>query len=573
MNGNSCYDYHGKRILWVEDQNNLEQYGTLFPEDEMFNAQDIQTAVTIAKNHLYQFDTILLDINIESFGEASKEKDVEEELKKELFLIDGVLQDKVQFQREFGYYFYLYLLRKGFPANRIAVFTGNTSKTICSAEKIEAAVEALQALADDLNPKNQAKSLRDFRGKLIAQASQNILSRNFLAGENIRLLYDALVQNNEVLLRKHIIRILGIKDVSSSNSDLQNTAEAWTEKLHTISLRAPECFAKGVSEDILHLEQWLAAKRNESTYFILRNIILEGTRLRIKQLHQLSNDNAFCIELNRLKGSGKQSQYIPASYLISLLERVQVLYSAFDIGNTQAAQCLYLQTLQTLLLPFEAQFDLKVYNCSRTEFQKNFYYATDGRIFENVTTKVIHPLSQYACMVCKLARNWCAHDLIKDGISYTDVIFIVFMVLELYAPVEPYSCKKSLLEEHMNDWKKHAVYCMQEGFQSKDSHPAIHLEKEIQTFRGILNVLTQAYMDSTSSVYDTGTDFSKLDRLGRITNQQFHQHKWSLFTGRDYMDTLYGMFCCWLENFSDPLAPIAEKRIYAFNLNHYELLL
>ena len=111
-----------RRVLWIDDvaENKAK---SLFSSEETKIVGSMDEAIEeISGPHLYDYDTIVLDIDFEN-GIYDPQKVIER-------LSDYIYLDQGQRNNQFiicngGYLLYLYLLKRGYPSDQIAFLTGN----------------------------------------------------------------------------------------------------------------------------------------------------------------------------------------------------------------------------------------------------------------------------------------------------------------------------------------------------------------------------------------------------------------------------------------------------------------
>ena len=137
-----------KHIVWVEDfDNNNPNIGNM-PSEEEWDEKDgledsknhdsdisyvfgnkysnsvklfdnVKDALKFIDNNINFFDCVVLDVNL------TKTLDKEKELKETLEEKGIRINEEKDIGKYCGYYIYLYLLKSGFPTERICIFTGN----------------------------------------------------------------------------------------------------------------------------------------------------------------------------------------------------------------------------------------------------------------------------------------------------------------------------------------------------------------------------------------------------------------------------------------------------------------
>ena len=111
-----------KRVLWVDDHPENEA-SSLFDKNETNIVKKLDNALKeISSSHLYEYDTIVFDIDFEN-GLLDRDF-VIEEFSKKIYLNDDQKDNKYIIENG-GYLLFIYLLECGYPSEQVAFLTGN----------------------------------------------------------------------------------------------------------------------------------------------------------------------------------------------------------------------------------------------------------------------------------------------------------------------------------------------------------------------------------------------------------------------------------------------------------------
>lgn len=136
-----------KHIIWIEDFDNNDTKISQMPSDDEWDSdedlslenhqddiqrtfgkyadnvvlfRDVPEALKFIDEYFSLYDFVVLDINLGKGLNGNKEKIIKEACEKQ-----GILIDDKDIGKSCGYYIYLYLLKRGFPASNIIMFTAN----------------------------------------------------------------------------------------------------------------------------------------------------------------------------------------------------------------------------------------------------------------------------------------------------------------------------------------------------------------------------------------------------------------------------------------------------------------
>lgn len=114
-----------KRVLWLEDIKKEEFNQDPFSEDEYRLVRTMEEMLdTIDHDEMFNYDLVILDINMEE-GVCSGAEKIVSRLKAGGLYFSEEEDINELIRSRGGYFIFLYLLKKGFPSDRIAFLTGN----------------------------------------------------------------------------------------------------------------------------------------------------------------------------------------------------------------------------------------------------------------------------------------------------------------------------------------------------------------------------------------------------------------------------------------------------------------
>ena len=116
-----------KRVLWLEDIKEEEFNQSPFSEDEYRLVRTMEEMLdTIDQDEMFNYDLVILDINMEE-GVGSGAENIVSRLKAGGLYFSEEEDINELIRSQGGYFIFLYLLKKGFPSDRIAFLTGNAN--------------------------------------------------------------------------------------------------------------------------------------------------------------------------------------------------------------------------------------------------------------------------------------------------------------------------------------------------------------------------------------------------------------------------------------------------------------
>ena len=381
-----------KRVLWVDDYPN-NKAANMFAECETKKVSTMDEAIAeISGEHLYDYDTIVLDIDFEN-GLPNGEANVLGKLTQKLYL-NKDQRDKNFIINNGGYLLFLYLLEKGYPSEQVAFLTGNpgiigqlkvyTDQNLVQMSKTEIAAafeEAWVEAGDDLD---------DFEKRIDAlPIDKKYKDSDFLldCGEKLDK------KNNEGL--RQLINAVTPSMVTGS---IQHTGDMMIFRFHEANLESPVYFSKNDNDIVGHncedAHIWLDNQRtgDKVTRWLLLDIAdyVEGLFR--------SNQTAMDTQMGSLFTSINTDPGIRSAF--------RQMYFVFDgLRNTQR-RGTYSQAISAMLIPFDSNPmssgpSANVLNIGYDKLQKAF------------------------ARFSKQARNYCAHNYFGSSMSNETVIYII----------------------------------------------------------------------------------------------------------------------------------------------------
>ena len=260
-----------KRVLWIDDYIN-NSASKMFLDDETKKVQTMDAALEeIAGEHLYEYDTIVLDIDFEN-GIVNPER-VKEQLKKKIYL------SKDQENRQFiinngGYLLFLYLLEKGYPSGQVAFLTGNAgiigqlknytkqnAEPMAREEIVEAFIKVWQDTEEDLD---------EFEARVCGLP----IAKEYVALDFVYDCAEKLDEKDMDGLRELIFNVVP----ETVTGNIQNTGDMMIFRFHEANLESPIYFSKNdndiVGHNIVDAKAWL--EKNRTTERVSRWLVLSA---------------------------------------------------------------------------------------------------------------------------------------------------------------------------------------------------------------------------------------------------------------------------------------------------------
>lgn len=390
-----------KRVLWVDDYP-ANRVGSMFIEDETKKVSTMDEAINeIAGEHLYDYDTIVLDIDFEN-GLPNGEKNVIEKLSGKIYL-NKDQRDKNFIINNGGYLLFLYLLEKGYPSEQVAFFTGNPGiisqlKTYnrqslgqMSKEEIyKSIISFWDEIPKEDNLPLDDNSYFDFQDKIRALP----IDGNYTTFPVIEDYITCLENDDKEGLRNKIEEI----DPTMVTGNLQNTGDMMIFRFHEANLESPVYFSKNDNDIEGHnrkdAQMWLDKNRTDDR---LTRWLLLYVGNYVEQLFR-SNPNGMGIQVGNI--------FIDICGDPGIRSSFRQMYFVFDGLRNIQRRGVYYQAISAMLIPFD--------NNPQSSGPK-----VDPN--NNGDDKVRKLFARFS----KQARNYCAHNYFGSSISNRTTLYLL----------------------------------------------------------------------------------------------------------------------------------------------------
>ena len=383
-----------KRVLWVDDCPDME-VGVLFRNDETKQVSLMEDAIKeIASDHLYEYDTIVFDIDFEN-GLPNPDI-VIEELAKRIYL-DSDNRKNDFIINNGGYLLFIYLLERGYPSKQVAFLTGNPgmldklreySQRVSAGLKKEEIAHAYKKAWDDAGEGEDAWDI------FLKNVESLPVSKEYISEDAILQCTDWLEKNDYESLKEYIYSI-SPKPITAI--DVQNTGDLMIYRFHEANLEPPVFFTKRRNyirdHDKGDAEAWLERGRTEDRR--TRWLILSAGNI-VKSLFDEDQDG-MRHQIGQLFSGINTDPGIWSSF--------SQLYNLFYSLRNIEQRGPYYQAISAMLIPFDK---------SPVNSGNN---AVIGDNYINVRRALAR--------LSKQARNYCAHNYFGSSISNKTALFII----------------------------------------------------------------------------------------------------------------------------------------------------
>ena len=384
-----------KRILWVDDYPN-NRASDMFPDVETRQVSTMEEAIMeISGKHLYDYDTIVLDIDFEN-GLPKGERQVLEKLTQKIYL------SKDQKNKNFiinngGYLLFLYLLEKGYPSDHVAFLTGNAGiigqlKTYTRQNQIqmskeeiaEAFIKAWEESEDDVDL---------FQEKIDSLP----VDVKYKDSEFVFDCAEAIDSGNTEEARRLV------EDITPTmiTGNIRNTGDMMIFRFHEANLESPVYFTKNDNDiDGHNLEdagRWLEERRTYNN--VTRWLLLDAAN-HVEKLFR-ENQTAMSIQVGNIFRDTDTDPGIRMSF--------RQLFFAMDGLINLERRGIYYQAVSSMLIPFDS-----APKSSELKMGQHDGYEMVRRMFARLS---------------KQARNYCAHNSFGSSLSNNAVLFIISCTL------------------------------------------------------------------------------------------------------------------------------------------------
>lgn len=381
-----------KRVLWVDDYPE-NRVNSMFLKDETKNVSTMDEAINeIAGEHLYDYDTIVLDIDFEN-GLPNGEKNIIEKLSGKIYL-NKDQRDKNFIINNGGYLLFLYLLEKGYPSEQVAFLTGNVgiisqlkayhqqSLGQMSREEIfEAFVSAWGENSEDLDA---------FEEKINALPVDKKYKDSDFVYDCAELLDGGDIKG----VRNKIEEVVP----TMVTGNLQNTGDMMIFRFHEANLESPAYFSKNENDIEGHnrkdAQKWLDENRTDDR---LTRWLLLYVGNYVEQLFK-SNPIEMGIQVGNI--------FVDISGDPGIRSSFRQMYFVFDGLRNIQRRGVYYQAVSAMLIPFD-----------------NKPQSSDPKVnpYNNGDDKIRNLFARFS----KQARNYCAHNYFGSSISNQTTLYLL----------------------------------------------------------------------------------------------------------------------------------------------------
>ena len=498
-----------KRVLWIDDYPN-NKASSMFISCETKKVSTMDEAIAeIASDHLYDYDTIVLDIDFEN-GLPNGEKNVLRKLSEKIYL------SKDQKNKSFiinngGYLLFLYLLEKGYPSEQIAFLTGNagiigqlkayTNQNISQMSKddiveafkkawIESEDDFLDGVSIDTLPIDKKYKDSDF----LMDCAEKLDSEDY---DGLKELIDTVTP-------------------SMVTGNIQNTGDMMIFRFHEANLESPMYFSKNDNDIEGHncsdAGNWLNDRRTSDK--LTRWLLLDAADY-IEQLFR-SNVSSMNVQVGSIFASVNNDPGIRSSF--------RQMYFVFDgLRNTQR-RGIYYQAVSAMLVPF----DSNPKSSGSSADIANLEYDRVQKMFARFS---------------KQARNYCAHNYFGSSVSNETVIYLIMGTVSVVLTKNQRQGK--------DDWYQNANQVF--GFNNPNYVLADNINKIDQL---ILNLLANSSIDTYSAhvdgmTYSNYTPWDLLRALGYNTTMNLASEQSTTVRENYFIFTLAAYVVKWFEGLSE----------------------
>lgn len=401
-----------KRVLWVDDRPQ-NRAGSMFDVEETKNVSTMDEALKeIAGSHLYEYDTIVLDIDFEDGLKNS-----EEVIKK---LIEKIYLNRDQQNTQFvinngGYLLFLYLLEKGYPSEQVAFLTGNGPmiQKLREYNLQNANPMSRDEIADKLiQIWNHLEDDDDKYDNFAIEVEKLPIAVEYTDDDFVNDCIDLLDVDedesiDEAAFRKRIYQV----EVRTVTSNAENTGDMMIYRFHEANLKAPMYFSKNDNDIRGHnrsdAQNWLNERRTLKN--VSRWLILSAAN-RIEQLFRDTDKNMtgnIRDIFREVNGDG------------GVRNAYRQMFFVLDGLRSKAADGAYYQAISAMLMPFDAS-PKKCGNTAAEAVYKNAR-GENRRITED------EQIRRMFSSCTKQARNYCAHNSFGSTLDEKTSLFLLLI--------------------------------------------------------------------------------------------------------------------------------------------------
>ena len=382
-----------KRVLWVDDIPD-NKVRSLFSPIETRQVSTMEEAIDeMSGEHLYDYDTIVFDIDFEN-GLPHGEKKVVEKLAKKIFLSKDQRGDVKFLIRNGGYLLYLYLLEKGYPSEQVAFLTGNP--TIVNQLRIYTEQNTARLSKDEIAD-GFLKAWQDSKGdiirfgEIVEELPVNI---NYKDSDLVLDCAQALFSGDEDKVRE----LIGDVVPSMVTGSIDNTGDKMIYRFHESNLESPVYFSKNDNDIDGHncrdAEKWLRSRRTEDN--VARWLLLDAAD-RIESLYRQDGSGMNSSAADLFENDGADP---------GIRSAFRQMFFVFDGRIDTSRRGVFYQAVSAMLIPFDADI------------------RNGGPSAKNAFSQYFRLRRTFA-RVLKQARNYTAHNAFGSQLSNGTVLFLI----------------------------------------------------------------------------------------------------------------------------------------------------
>ena len=445
-----------RRVLWVED-NPENEAQNLFQSSETRNVRTMDDALKeISGPHLYDYDTIVFDIDFENGVNDADQ--VIDKLAEKIYLDEG------QKTRDFiivngGYLLFIYLMANGYPIDHVAFLTGNgrmvkelkayNDRMNADLSKEEIASE-IKKIWDDIDPTID-DSWVEFSDQINDMPIDSCYKNEDFIDECIKYL-----EEEDFTGLTEYIKSVQSSNVSDENN-IKNTGDVMMYRFHEANLEAPEFFTKGIDDINGHnksdAKEWLDKLRsdeNQARWLIMYaghyiktqfESNVDGMKSQVRQLFRENNGD-------------------PGIWT-AFTQMYKMFYGLRDRSqNRNRANGSYYLAISAMLVPFDAEVGT---------------FPRDARQDEGPDND--QAIRRMFAMFSKQSRNFSAHNYFGNTVGYQTALFIMMGTVAAVLSKE----QRSAINIWFNSTKDLLI-----------NHCEYSCEKNIQKINGLIDQLKDA---------------------------------------------------------------------------------
>lgn len=414
-----------RRVLWVEDNERElnDSIKSLFVEAEKQSIDSIQGALNvISSEHLYDYDTIVLDIDFRD-DRSSDFQEVIKALKEKIYLKKDQCNENF-IKENGGYLIFLYLLECGYPSNQIAFLTGNQDiidklQRYTLMNRSDLSREEIVDLYEKIW-RECSEDWEEFERQiynLSGVESEYCIDSQFTESSFVDECVDALEDGNHEKLTA-LIKGIQIVSYDSQKDNSEEFENDMIFRFHRANLESPVYFSKHTDDIPQHnlsdARTWINERRTSDKR--TRWLLLDAADY-VEQLFR--SNSSMGTQMGSLFSSINNDPGIRSSF--------RQMYFVFDGLRNDQRRGIYYQAISAMLIPF----DSKPQSSGPSANVNNLGYDKVQKMF-----------AQFS----KQARNYCAHNYFGSTVSNETVIYLIMGTMSAVLTKNQQQIKNSWFE-------------------------------------------------------------------------------------------------------------------------------